>query len=125
MTASDPTPQLRRAGDVEYESVELADGLRKGVLLSDDQATPNFDLRRFVLDPGARVPRHTNAVEHEQFVLDGGYVVGIGAETHTVSAGDSLLIPAGVEHWYRNDTDTEGSFLCAVPKDDDQISLTE
>jgi len=124
MTASTPTPHLRRADDVEYESVELADGLRKGVLLGDDQGTPNFDMRRFVLAPGARVPRHTNEVEHEQFVLEGGYVVGIGEETYTVSAGDSLLIPAGVEHRYRNDTDTQGSFLCVVPKDDDQITLS-
>jgi len=125
MTESDPTPRRRRAADIEYEAVELADGLRKGSLLGDDQQTPHFDMRRFVLEPGARVPRHTNEVEHEQFVLEGDYVVGIGDETHTVSAGDALLIPAGVEHWYRNDTDTEGSFLCVVPKGTDQITIHE
>jgi quercetin dioxygenase-like cupin family protein len=125
MTDSDPTPHLRRTADIEYEPVELAEGLRKGVLLGDDQGTPNFDMRRFVLEPGARVPRHTNEVEHEQFVVEGDYVVGIGGETHTVSAGDSLLVPAGVEHWYRNDTDTEGSFLCVVPKADDRIEIHE
>jgi quercetin dioxygenase-like cupin family protein len=125
MSGADPTPHLHRAADVEYESVELADGLRKGVLLGDDQATPNFDMRRFVLEPGARVPRHTNEVEHEQYVLEGDYVVGIGEETHAVSAGDSLLIPAGVVHWYRNDSDTQGSFLCVVPKGDDQITIHE
>ncbi|MBB6644792.1 cupin domain-containing protein [Halobellus ruber] len=125
MIGSDPTPHLRRAADVEYESVELADGLRKGVLLGDDQGTPNFDMRRFVLEPGARVPRHTNEVEHEQFVVEGDYVVGIGEETYTVSAGDSLLVPAGVEHWYRNDSDTRGSFLCVVPKTDDRIEIRE
>ena len=125
MTGSDPLPHLRRAADVEYESVDLAEGLRKGVLLGDDQGTPNFDMRRFVLEPGARVPQHTNEVEHEQFVVEGDYVVGIGGETHTVSAGDSLLIPAGVDHWYRNDTDTRGSFLCVVPKADDRITIRE
>lgn len=123
MAESDQTPQVRRAADVEYESVDLAEGLRKGVLLGDDQGTPNFDMRRFVLEPGARVPRHTNEVEHEQFVVEGTYVVGIDEETHTVSAGDSLLIPAGVDHWYRNDTDTRGSFLCVVPKGDDRIEI--
>jgi quercetin dioxygenase-like cupin family protein len=125
MTESDPTPHLRRAGDIEYESVELADGLEKGVLLGDDQGTPNFDMRRFVLEPGARVPRHTNEVEHEQYVLEGDYVVGIGEETYSVSAGDSLFVPAGVDHWYRNDSDTKGSFLCVVPKDDDRITIRE
>ena len=125
MAESDQTPQVRRAADVEYESVDLAEGLRKGVLLGDDQGTPNFDMRRFVLEPGARVPQHTNEVEHEQFVVEGTYVVGIDEETHTVSAGDSLLIPAGVDHWYRNDTDTRGSFLCVVPKGDDRIEVHE
>ena len=125
MTRSEPTPHLRRVADVEYDPVELAEGLEKGVLLGDDQRTPNFDMRRFVLAPGARVPRHTNEVEHEQFVLDGDYTVGIGEETHTVATGDSLLIPAGVEHWYRNDADTEGAFLCVVPKADDRITIRE
>ena len=102
--------------------------------MGDDQGTTNIDMSRFVLEPGARVPRHTNEVEHEQFVLDGDYTVGIGEETHTVATGDSLLIPAGVEHWYRNDADTEGyrndadtegAFLCVVPKADDRITIRE
>jgi quercetin dioxygenase-like cupin family protein len=125
MAETDSTPRIRRAAEIAYESVELAEGLQKGVLLGDEQGTPNFNMRRFVLEPGARVPRHTNEVEHEQFVVEGEYEVGIGEETHTVSAGDSLLIPAGVEHWYRNDSDEAGSFLCVVPKDDDQITIRE
>ena len=125
MPQTDPSAHVRRAADVTYDAVELADGLRKGVLLGEDQGTPNFDMRRFVLEPGARVPRHTNEVEHEQFVVEGDYRVGIDGETHTVSAGDSLLIPAGAEHWYRNDSDGRGSFLCVVPKGDDRISVHE
>jgi len=125
MTTTDVTPIIRRASEVTYDPVELAEGLQKGVVLGDEHGTPNFNLRRFILDPGAHVPRHTNEVEHEQFVIEGEYQVGIGGETHTVSAGDSLLIPAGVEHWYRNDSDDRGSFLCVVPKADDQITVTE
>lgn len=125
MTGSDPTPHLRRAADVDYEPVALADGLRKGVLVGDDQDAPNVHMRRFELDPGARVPRHTNAVEHEQYVLAGEYVVGIGDEEHTVSTGDALLIPAGAEHWYRNERDEPGAFICAVPNGDDTIELVE
>ncbi|RLM53880.1 cupin domain-containing protein [Halobellus sp. Atlit-31R] len=125
MSERDTEPVVRRAPDVEYEAVELADGLHKGVLLGDEQGTPNFNLRRFLLDPGARVPRHTNEVEHEQYVVEGDYTVGIDDESYTVSAGDSLLIPAGVEHSYRNDGDERGSFLCIVPKADDEITFVE
>jgi quercetin dioxygenase-like cupin family protein len=125
MTRETPRPVVRRADEVEYEAVDAADGLRKGVLVGPDDGAPNFALRRFTLAPGAEVPRHTNAVEHEQHVLAGEYVVGIGDEEREVGPGDSLLIPAGVVHWYRNESDEEGAFLCAVPNGDDAIELVE
>lgn len=120
-----PTPLVRRAADIAYEPVGAAEGMAKGVLISDEQGAPHFAIRRFTLDPGASVPKHTNEVEHEQYVLEGEYVVGIGDEEYTVAAGDSLLIPAGVVHWYRNEGEEPGAFLCAVPNGDDTIELAE
>ena len=120
-----PKPVVKRGDDVRYESVDAAEGLSKGVLLDESDGAPNFAMRRFELAPGAEVPRHTNAVEHEQYVLAGEYVVGIGDEEHTVSPGDALLIPAGVEHWYRNAGDEPGAFVCVVPNGDDAIELVE
>lgn len=119
------SPAIKRAAAIEYESVSAADGLEKGVLIDESDGAPNFSLRRFELAAGSEVPRHTNAVEHEQYVLAGEYVVGVGEEEHVVAAGDALLIPAGVEHWYRNDGDEPGAFLCAVPNGDDTIELVE
>ena len=116
---------IKRGDDVSYESVEAADGLSKGVLLDESDGAPRFALRRFELAPGSEVPRHTNSVEHEQYVLAGEYTVGIGETEHTVSAGDSLLIPAGVAHWYHNGGDEPGAFICAVPNGDDTIQLVE
>lgn len=124
-TQAEPEPVVKRASEVAYESVDAAEGLRKGVLLDESDGAPNFAIRRFELAPGSEVPTHTNAVEHEQHVLAGEYVVGIGEEEYTVTAGDSLLIPAGVEHWYRNEGDEPGAFLCAVPNGDDTIELVE
>ncbi|MEF8915715.1 cupin domain-containing protein [Natronomonas sp.] len=125
MTASDSRPLIRRADEIDYESVDAADGLQKGVLVGAEHGAPNLAIRRFVLDAGAEVPKHTNDIEHEQYVLEGGYVVGIDDEEHIVSAGDSLHIPAGTVHWYRNESDQQGSFICAVPTGDDSIELVE
>ncbi|WP_251329735.1 cupin domain-containing protein [Haloplanus pelagicus] len=125
MSEQSPTPAVKRADEIDYEPVDAAAGLSKGVLIGDSDGAPHFAMRRFTLEPGAEVPSHTNAVEHEQYVLSGEYVVGIGDEEHTVSAGDSLLIPAGVPHWYRNEGDEAGAFLCAVPNGDDTIELVE
>ncbi|KAB7515417.1 cupin domain-containing protein [Halosegnis rubeus] len=125
-----------RGADIEYESVDAAEGLSKGVLLGPD-VTPTLSLRRFELAPGATVPEHTNEIEHEQYVLAGEYVVGIKpasetppgdgetveGEEYTVSAGDSVHVPAGAVHWYRNEGDEPGAFICAVPNGDDTIEL--
>ncbi|MCU4754138.1 cupin domain-containing protein [Halobacteria archaeon AArc-curdl1] len=116
---------IRRGDEIEYEAVDAADGLEKGVLIAAEHGAPNFAIRRFTLEAGVEVPKHTNGVEHEQYVLEGSYVVGIGEDEHTVEAGDSLLIPAGVPHWYRNEGDDQGAFLCAVPNGDDTIELVE
>ncbi|WP_135829882.1 cupin domain-containing protein [Halorussus halobius] len=118
-------PLVRHSDDIEYEDVDAAEGMSKGVLVDESRGAPNFAIRRFELDPGAEVPEHTNEVEHEQYVLAGEYTVGIGDEEYTVSEGDSLLIPAGVVHWYRNEGDQPGAFLCAVPNGDDEIELVE
>jgi len=138
-TDAGPRPLVRRAEEVEYETVDAAEGMHKGVLVGEGDGAPNLAIRRFVLDPGATVPKHTNEVEHEQYVLAGEYVVGIGGssgttpeggeaagdEERTVSPGDSLLIPAGTVHWYRNEGDEPGAFVCAVPTGDDSIDLVE
>lgn len=94
-------------------------------MISDKDGAPNFTIRRFILESGGKVPKHTNEVEHEQYVLKGEYTVGIDDKEYTVSTGDSVLIPAGVVHWYVNGTDKRGEFICAVPNGDDEIKLTE
>jgi quercetin dioxygenase-like cupin family protein len=124
-TETGPEPLVRRAGEVTYEDVDAAAGMKKGVLVSDADGAPHFAIRRFTLEPGAAVPKHTNEVEHEQHVLAGEYTVGLGDEEVTVRAGDSLFIPAGTVHWYRNDGDEEGAFLCAVPNGDDAIDVVD
>jgi len=122
-TASEPL--LRRAKEIEYESLDAADGMSKGVLINEEHGAANVALRRFVLEPDGTVPEHVNEVEHEQHVLGGRYTVGIEGEEYTVTAGDTIHIPAGAVHWYRNEGDQPGVFLCAVPTGDDKIQLVD
>lgn len=119
------SPVVRRANETEYESVAAADGLAKCVLLAESDGMPTFAMRRFTLDPGAVVPKHVNEVEHGQYVLEGSYIVGIDDEEYQVTSGDSLYIPAGTVHWYRNDAATSGAFLCIVPNGNDEIQIVE
>jgi len=127
-------PIVRDREAIEYDAVDAADGLAKGVLLDESHGTPTFALRRFTLEPGGAVPRHTNEVEHLQYVLAGAYVLGLegtdgedglGEGEHRVRPGDSVFVPAGTVHWYRNDRDGTAAFLCGVPHGEDAIDLVD
>ena len=71
------------------------------------------------------MPPHTNAVEHEQFVLRGRARVGIGDGVIEVRAGDVVFIPGGVPHWYEAGGDEPFEFLCVVPNAPDEITLLD
>lgn len=126
MSETDPVePVIRGDDEIEYEVVGAADGVGKGVLIGEEHGAPNFATRKFLIEPDGEIPRHTNEIEHVQYVLAGEYTVGIRDEEYTLQPGDSLLIPAGVEHWYHNDGTTRAAFLCTVPHGDDEIQLVD
>jgi quercetin dioxygenase-like cupin family protein len=125
MSETESQPLVRRSEDIEAETVDAGDGLAKAVLVGEAHGAPNVAVREFRLAPGGTVPRHTNETEHEQYVLQGEYVVGIGEEEYTVGPGDAVHVPAGAVHWYRNEGEKEGVFVCAVPTGDDAIQVLE
>lgn len=86
-------------------------------LIDKNDGAPNFELRKFRMKSGGRIPKHYHPdIEHEQYVLKGNYLVGIGKETHKVKAGDVLFIPAGTIHWYENTSREDAEFLCIIPR---------
>jgi quercetin dioxygenase-like cupin family protein len=88
------------------------EGTTRQVLIGPEEG-PNFALRRFIMQPGGGMPLHTTRVR-------------IGEESHHVSAGDVVFIPAGVPHDYRADEGEEPfEFLCVVPNDPDTIALVD
>jgi quercetin dioxygenase-like cupin family protein len=100
--------------------VRKARGARMAVLIGPEQGAPNFITRRFLLAPGARIPAHRHpTIEHEQVMIRGEMVLGIGDEVRTVRAGDAMYLPAGCAHWYENRTAEEVEFLCVIPNTKD------
>lgn len=113
---------VKHIRDVEVN--EVANGVKttKQVLISAQEA-PNFALRRFVMEPGGGMPRHTNTVEHEQYVLSGRARIGIADETYEVKKGDVVFIPENIPHWYQNIGDETFEFLCVVPNKVDKTTI--
>lgn len=115
---------VKRADVVPAEVVKAGTGTTRQVLIGPDEG-PNFALRRFIMQPGGGMPRHTNTVEHEQYVLRGRASIALGDQRHHVSAGDVVFIPAGVPHSYQAEGDEPFEFLCIVPNQPDVIELLE
>ena len=115
---------VRHTRDLELHDVAAGTATRTQVLLGADDGMPNFAMRRFVMEEGGGMPRHTNAVEHEQFVLAGRARISIGDEVHEVCAGSIVYIPAGTPHHYEV-IEAPFEFLCMVPNQSDQIRLVD
>lgn len=119
-----PKAIVQRADDVLREAVPTGTGISKQILIGPDIA-PNFALRRFVIEPGGSMPRHTNQVEHEQYVRRGRAKVGIGDTVYEVKSGDVVFIPQGLPHWYQTEGDEAFEFLCAVPNLPDRTTVLD
>jgi len=115
---------VRPSHTVPSEEVPAGYATRKQVLIGPDQG-PNFALRKFSMDPGGGMPLHTNAVEHEQYVLRGRARVVIGSEVVEVGKDDVVFIPGGVPHSYEALGTEPFEFLCVVPNLPDQTTILE
>jgi quercetin dioxygenase-like cupin family protein len=113
---------VKHADQIAAQPVAAGTGTTRQVLIGADEG-PNFALRRFIMEPGGGMPRHTNTVEHEQYVLRGEATIGIGDDTIEVCPGHVVFIPAGTPHWYKSHGTEPFEFLCIVPNKEDRIEL--
>jgi quercetin dioxygenase-like cupin family protein len=104
--------------NIPSEAVPNAVGVSKQVLISAEEA-PHFAMRCFTIQPGGKMPLHTNTVEHEQYVLSGRAKVTLGDEHFKGGAGNVVFIPAGVPHAYTNIGEEPFRFLCSIPNLED------
>ena len=119
---NEPTGVVKHAATVAKADVTAGTGTQMQILLGPADKAPHFAMRRFIMAEGGGMPMHTNAIEHEQYVLCGRAEVGIGDAVHEVSQGDVLLIPAGIPHYYKV-LQAPFEFLCLVPNSPDQVTI--
>ena len=115
-----PVAVVRSQDAVEAIAVPRSRGATIKVLLGPESGVPNFITRQISVEPGGRIPCHRHdSIEHEQVVLEGSMVIGLDGREVEVGPGDSVFIPAGVDHWYENRGAETVRFVCVVPRTDD------
>lgn len=115
---------IKSADSIPSQNVGAGRGTTSQILIGPDEG-PHFAMRRFRMEPGGGMPRHTNTVEHEQYVLRGEATIGIGEESVRVKKDDVVFIPAGIPHWYRAEGKEPFEFICVVPNLPDRIEILE
>ena len=115
---------IKHSNEVEAKNVAAGKDTTIQVLISSQEG-PNFALRKFSMQTGGGMPRHTNTVEHEQYVLRGEATITIGDETHRVKSGDVVFIPEGAIHSYQNTGEEPFEFLCIIPNKPDTITIVD
>ena len=116
---------VKRSDDVERRDVPAGRATQTQVLLGPADGAPNFAMRRFRMGAGGGMPRHTNTVEHEQYVLGGRARVVIGEVVHEVKKDDVVYIPGGVPHSYETMGEEPFEFLCIVPNLQDETRIVD
>lgn len=107
---------VREAEDVLAKKVPNTRGASVRVLIGPGDGADRFSTRLFTLAPGGRIPKHRHPdIEHEQYMVSGVMHLGLGEETHIVTAGQSVFIPAQTPHWYENRGAEPAKFLCIIP----------
>ena len=115
---------VKHSKDVEAKNVAAGKDTTIQVLISSQEG-PNFALRKFSMQMGGGMPRHTNTLEHEQYVLRGEARITIGDEIHHVKTGDVVFIPEGAIHSYENIGEEPFEFLCIIPNKEDKITIVD
>lgn len=114
--------RVRKSASVGRQEVAAGVATEMQLLIGPEDGAPNFSMRRFIMGKGGGMPRHTNEVEHEQYVLKGRARIGIADQIVEVEAGDVVYIPARQPHFYEV-LEEPFEFLCMVPNREDHIRV--
>ena len=74
-------------------------------------------MRVFTVQPGGHTPKHEHPWPHINYVLKGEGVLHHDGVQTPVRAGSVAYLPGGTHHQFVNNSDTELSFICIVPRE--------
>jgi quercetin dioxygenase-like cupin family protein len=74
-----------------------------------------FALIEFLFPHGASPPRHTHRQDESYFVLEGALTVAAGERRFDLQAGGTGVVPMGVAHTFRVDSDGARVLVLSTP----------
>jgi quercetin dioxygenase-like cupin family protein len=85
------------------------------VRLPGEASGGRFSLIEFLFPAGASPPLHTHPVDESYIVLDGSLTIVAGTDRCILGPGGALVVPKGVAHTFRVDSDTARVLVLSTP----------
>ena len=85
------------------------------IRLPGEASAGRFALIEFLFPQGASPPLHTHPQDESYVVLDGALTIVAGGDRATLGSGGALVVPAGVAHTFRVDSDTARVLVLSTP----------
>lgn len=115
---SEPQPQyhVARAADIALAApsgpaAEHSAGLRRATLVGRGVGAVHTGLALAQLEPGGHVGMHLHSTEQSFYVLSGHPTLIMEGRSHRLSPDECGLLPVGVAHGYRNESDSPALLL--------------
>ena len=84
------------------ESELWREGVRTHMRTSAQTKTHQLCIFEQFCDPGLGAPIHIHAVEEVLEVIEGKAEIVLGDESHIVTPNQSVVVPAGMRHGFKN-----------------------
>ncbi len=94
-----------------YHHPEMKD-VRRRELLTPDNASKNFALRAYIIEPGGHTSYDIHEHEHGVYILSGEVVVKVSDEVLSLDPGDVIYISSNEPHQFFNRGEVPVKFLC-------------
>ncbi len=108
---------IKKNADVPAHKMEgdQIKNVDKKVLIGPDDGSEKIIMRKFIVYPGGETPHHIHEHEHVVKIEKGkGLVVDGNRKEINISAGQSLFIPGGEKHQFKNPYKESFEFLCII-----------
>ncbi len=94
---------------------ELSPGVDRWALVDGSKGAVSLSVGDVVLQSGGTVPNHIHPTEEAMVIVEGQLDAVLGDETIPVTAGQTVLAPAGVRHGFVNRSGAPARVMAIFP----------
>lgn len=98
-------------------------GFRIQWLVTKENGSSKYAVRRFTVEPGGRMPLHKHKYTEAVVILRGALRVRVNEEERVLGPGDFFFTGPGEPHSIENVGRDEAEFICTISYEDD-MSIT-